>query len=233
MKKYILFLGILLFTMPVIADELVLVSNPWPPYIFGKMGSSDVTGITIGQYNKIFKKMKIKVKYMMIPWRRALQEIKEGYADGAIILQQNSERSKYMVFTNIVMVENTFMFYSKRKYPGGMEWKTPLDLVGYRIGLVRGYSYGPIQAMIDTGLPLQIEMVSKETQLLPMLVRGNIDIFPYSEMIAKYAFKLKGIDYVVHASKEVYKAYYRMGISKKSKWKKMIPQFNKILKEVL
>lgn len=78
-------------------------------------------------------------------------------------------------------VVDTLVFAPGKHFPV----KTPTDLSGRTLGLVRGYSYPDLRELFDHGLVHRSDAVS-ETQLMAMLAAGRMDQILINKAVAQY-----------------------------------------------
>ena len=94
MKKIILFL---FMTVNIFTQEIFTVAiNNAPPYRIIK--GKNYSGIYIDIINEVAKEAGIQLKFVEVPYQRALEEMKSGKIDIMLGPNKNKEREVYMYF---------------------------------------------------------------------------------------------------------------------------------------
>ncbi len=231
-------LGILLlFFLPIslIAQQkIVLCEDPWPPYTIGQSGYAPTGGIAVEYVTELFSRMEgVQLEMILIPWKRCLAEVEEGNIDGVILALYSEERATYMQFSNEPYFINPIsLFYLKEKYPSGVQWETYNDLSPYRIGLLRGSSVPELEkAAKDNIVTLDL---GKTAELnFRKLAKGRLDLVVSNNLVGNTLAKETGLEgkYGIVDRPLMVSKYY-LPFSKKSPAIKLIPQMDKIIREM-
>ncbi|WP_231117192.1 substrate-binding periplasmic protein [Pseudodesulfovibrio alkaliphilus] len=163
----VLVLGILLSCNALRADEVRLVYEDFPPFEYQQEG--EARGDSVVLIRRVCAELGLVPVFMNRPWARAVDDVRSGHADGIFSLFRSAEREKWLHFAEQPLAyEDTVVFVARGDLqPGSLE-----DLAGLRVGVVRGYHYGPD---VSTRLP-ESPMLFKDVEaLLAMLCEGRID----------------------------------------------------------
>ena len=231
-QSFILTVFWLIFsTQPVIAAKsqmIELSAFNYPPFYFKEEGR--IQGIAVDIINEVFQRLELNHRLNMYPLKRALRYLEHGDMDGMMILIKTPEREKYLQYTDPVTSVRGLIWSSAARDGGAVEFDRFDDLLDYRIGVTRGYSYGK---SFDAFLKKhsQIHVVNTDLQNYKMLIAGRVDIFPGNEIVAKGLFRkhpeLRGR--LVHARKSFIRWVLHMGISRQSEFTAIVPNINQQL----
>lgn len=210
-------------------QAVTLTGDPWPPYIIGDLGGEAKSGVGVDLLNAIFERLyDIELSIPMVPWNRALQEVKRGKKDGIAILLKTPEREEYMDYTNEVFRSYSTVWYSANSFPEGFDWQNHADFKHYSIGGVRGHSYGnELDRMIGEGSLTVIE-VSSPRQLFAMLAKGRIQLALADRLVGAYFAEEQAAAgaRLQAVKKPVAVEIYYIAFSKKSQARHLIPALN-------
>ena len=220
------------------ADEkrlVTLVSDPWPPYVFGELGQEATSGAVVDLLNAIFERLDdTRLSIPLVPWNRALREVREGTKDGIGIILKTAEREEYMDYTDVVFNSINLVWYTTDRFPDGFEWEHYVDFETHTIGVVGGHSYGEeLDEMFAEGTLTAIK-VSSAGQLFAMLEKGRIDL-AFADRLVGSAFVS---DYaesgtrIAAAEKSPSGEVYYIAFSKKSEARHLIPAVNRAVSEL-
>jgi ABC-type amino acid transport substrate-binding protein len=207
--------------------KIVLVTDPWEPFYGPNLGNKGyISEITKEAFYNVGYDLEIK----FVPWKRALEDSKEGKYDGVLGGFYNKERTKHFIYSDSISSSNMRFFARKGN---NIEYNTLSDLINYKIGVIRGYSYSN---EFDNSNFLQKEEINNIEQNIQKLIYGRIDVFLESEEVVFWLLKTKLSQYrneivplgQVYITNDLY-----ILISKKSEHpKKIIEDFNKGLEQI-
>ena len=115
------------------------------------------------------------VTYTTVPWSRALSDVGEGRAEGAVGASPSEANQLLFPAEPLGRSQNVFVLRAN----DGWAWSGPASLAGKRIGTVRDYSYGQELDAALKGLKTGIEPVGGNSPLesnLRKLAAGRIDM---------------------------------------------------------
>ncbi len=122
----------------VTAKEIVLAADNWCP--FNCDANSKNPGILVEMAQMAFANSGYKIKYIEMPWKRAILQTRRGLIDG--IIGTGPDETPDFIFPDkpLIVAEHTFFTRT------GENWKyTGLDSLSTRkLGVIDGYSYGDL-----------------------------------------------------------------------------------------
>lgn len=230
--RSILFLVVLSTIAPKVFAKsekiLTFVYEDYPPYEYSTDKGLD--GISASKVRSICKAIGYTPRFVFAPWSRALSLVKSGEVDGIFSLNRTSEREGYMSFTDVPVAwseERLFSLRNKVKPIESFE-----QIKAKSVGVVTDYTYG--KTFDELAIPKKISARGNKN-LITRLNKEWIDVIVMNRIVFDYYVKKLKIDplrfqmhpLVVNAE-DLYMAF-----SKKSKAReKVLPQFNKMLKEM-
>jgi polar amino acid transport system substrate-binding protein len=142
----------------------------WPPYQSKKAKY-------FGGANRIlteaFAEFGVKVEYVWLPWKRAVNNGQLGLCDCVAVGQKAIEWKDSFLFSDPVMNLKNVFFHLKDFH---FDWKDIEDLKKFRIGIQRGYSYGDKFYEAKTKGMLTLDVANTETQTYKKLLCNRIDL---------------------------------------------------------
>lgn len=213
-------------------QTIILASDPWPPFVLGKEGSPATGGVGVTLINAIFDRIdNTHVHIPLMPWKRVLNNVRQGRVDGTQFLYKTPERSEYMVFSDPLFLSQDLAWYSKIHHPNGLSWQTIDDLKPYTIGGVSGYSYSPDIDKAKEKNALKYVEADNTEQLFTMLVGGRIDIALANKVVGTSQVKLHAPERpIIAMDKAIAQEHFYIGISKKRQGQLLVSDINKALK---
>ncbi|MCL9783019.1 transporter substrate-binding domain-containing protein [Vibrio sp. S4M6] len=125
------------FSISANATVLTAAQDPWPPFVVEK---SDLgNGISIDLLTAAMKTQGYEVKFKILPWSRALDEVSKGRVDLLPATWFTQERTDFLVYSDPYL-ENELKFIKRAGDP--FEYTGMSSLDGKIVGIVRGYGYG-------------------------------------------------------------------------------------------
>ena len=210
-----------------------LVGDPWPPYVNGKMGEYSTSGIAVEIAMEIFSQIEnVDVKFPLIPWNRALREVEEGESEGIAMLLKTAEREKYIHYSEPLLMGTSLIWSARTEQAKSFEWQTVEDLHGYKIGIIKGYSYGEsLDSMFESGKLASVSVPTVK-QLFAMLANERIDIAIATDAVG-YSLAREYPEIAIEpAEKPVLSETFYMGFSKKSWITTLIPEINSAIRSL-
>jgi polar amino acid transport system substrate-binding protein len=112
-----------------------------PPYYYGS------GGFCVEVIDAVSKSLNVKVEYKKRPWTRMIHEAKQGSVDAIMPVYKTAEREAFLLFPT-TEIANDLMGLFYRTGLADTRLSTGDLLQSHRIGVIRGFSYGPeIDAM--------------------------------------------------------------------------------------
>lgn len=138
--------------------------------------STDANGNPVGLYpdllRAVFAHMKLPVHFEAVPWKRALAELDAGSAGVAGIYKSRERLQKYD-YSEALLTEKLLVFVRQDHV---MRVASAEDLVGLRVGVIRGWSYGDEFDAMRTAGRFQAEDVVSDSQNFSKLEAGRLDV---------------------------------------------------------
>jgi len=149
--------------------------SEYPPYTYfdrvnGKP-TEKVVGFTVDLLKTIFKNDTLV--FELVPWNRCMQLAKSGDHYQIVLgAEKTPEREIDFYFTEPFLFLQSDYYYSRNKFPNGMNIKTLADLQRYQVCGLFGYNY---QRYGLSGS--KILTTYKFQQLIPLIMHDNCDLF--------------------------------------------------------
>ncbi|WP_038292077.1 substrate-binding periplasmic protein [Zooshikella ganghwensis] len=173
MKRHLIFLvAILILNVKcgVVAEELVFNTQDFPP--FNYTVDNKVEGPAADIIRAACQALSYSCKFKLLPWRRAINEVKEGKAHGLFVIGWNKERDQWLYYSPPLM-ETAYGFFVRKS--NTLNYSGLKDIEGYRVGV-----FGPSntskslekikQSMESESLnAIHIKMVSDDINIFKML----------------------------------------------------------------
>jgi len=217
------------FIFPILIQSktLTFVTIDFPPYAFKV--NDEVVGFNVEILNHIFKKLNIKIKYLIVPWARAVQMVKQGEADAIFPFFKNSKRELFTDYPNAFTSEPIAMFVlsnSNILYSGDLS-----QLSSFTFGRVRGYSSGQSFDIAVKNGSLKLEIANNSEQNLKKFFRKRFDILVDNKYYVLSSLKrLNKLEDVKQLRPILIDNSAYLGFSKYLNHKKIIKDFNRIIK---
>ncbi len=212
---------------PAFSDEpVVFACNEFPPY---KMENSDsgLSGFDVEFLRQSFKRVGVDLKIQYMPWKRALEEARQGRVNGVCSCSQTKERTEFLYFSDPLGKASSGVFsLTKNNFP---KLKT-VDEIGTRpVGVVRGYNI--IENLKEANVPNIIEL-SDEQQGLKVLLNGRIDFYYTYEAPTRYYLGQQNKSKEVVYHELSFTNYYSCFSKSANGSKTLLKQFNAGLAEI-
>lgn len=208
MKKIILFL---FMTVNIFTQEIFTVAiNNAPPYRIIK--GKNYSGIYIDIINEVAKEAGIQLKFVEVPYQRALEEMKSGKIDIMLGPNKNKEREVYMYFLEkYPFPREVKVFYYMNK---SINIENYEDLYGKKIDVLRGAKYFE---KFDNDTKLIKNPVSDYVQGLNKVRTGRSDLVIIPELQGDYLLKENKLQYFNKSKLKIDGNLSFVTVSKKSK----------------
>ncbi|MGQ0708163.1 MAG: substrate-binding periplasmic protein [Rhodoferax sp.] len=161
----------LLATPPLRAAEPILVgvdSNN-PPFMYAESGQA--AGLYPVLLKALFAEAGLPLKLEAKPWKRCLQDTDEGRA-GTGGIYKNDERLRKYDFSEALFVERMAVYHHRNR---PVVFDGLGALMGKRVGVARGWSYGDAFDKAAREGQIHAEEVSADTQNFQKLAAGRLD----------------------------------------------------------
>lgn len=221
------FLALVLSLHAHAADPTVIcVDAENPPFM------SAAGGKAVGLYPAIltdaFQSAGLQVKIEGKPWKRCIADMDVGQV-GVGGIYKNEERLKKYDFSDQIFVERMAVFVDKtRKF----DFNGVTSLLGKRVGVMRGWSYGDEFDKAVKEAKISVEEVNSDDQNFKKLTAGRLDaVLALDEAGATL---LKGGSYgnVERSAKYLFENPTFLAFNKSSKQSEVLAKFSKAIEEM-
>lgn len=205
--------------------HLDVAYTKWFPYTY--TDGAEASGFELDTFKAVCKRMGVGVSFQELPWERCLLQLEQGKVDAVISMLPTKRRQEYAIFPdeNISVSKVAFFSLKESKVVFNGDYD---NLKPYRVGVVRGFSYGEefdhVKGMkkdysVDTSMLLRKLLAGRDS-----LAAGNV--FVIGAKAAEMGVKddLKFYSPPIHSSK------LYVGFSKKQATREFCDRFSEELK---
>lgn len=163
------FLFISLLSLSLRAETITIVADEWCPYNCAE--DSQRQGFVIELAKEIFAKNNINVDYKILPWTRAVKEVRAGRYDA--VVGAYKEDAPDFIFPKISQSSSGIIAIGKKELS---HLKKPKDLLKnkLKVGVINGYSYGK-----------DIDLLKKENEKSFVTIAGSRPLERLTKIIQK------------------------------------------------
>lgn len=167
---------------PETADIIDLVSLEWPPYSGEELAGKGLASIVVkGAFAYGHRAARVHI----MPWRRALQEIRDesGMVQGIFpIYDDPARRGRFLLSDPFAYSPLGFVYHRGHDF----DWHTVDDLKGLVIGVVGDYANeAQFDEMVANG-QIQTLQANDDITLLRLLDAGRIDVAVMDQLVASH-----------------------------------------------
>lgn len=217
---------LLCFSLQANAEHFNAASDIWSPFIMATEES--YSGIGVDILNEVVKRTGDTVSIQLAPNKRAMKMFEVGEADFMILdspLWNDPEMSDQMVFSDDVMSIQEYIYFLKSSF---IEVKTPSDLNGQTVNILRGYYYPLFEEAFSNGSIVKNE-VGSEPSLIETLVRGRVaaifmDSIAFQYTTSKFKYETNQFQRGLQLSNT------KLGIKIRADKAYVLPRFNQAIK---
>lgn len=177
MRSMLLCLFLLAAPLTLASEKVLLTNGEWPPYLGEQLPHH---GIASRIVEEAFALAGIQVQWEFYPWARSLLLAERGERDGSAVWLASPQRHD-LFFISDPVVQSNYVLFHRRESP--LEWQTPADLAGLRLGATIGYNYGAAFQQAEAERSLQIRRLGSDSLGLKQLLGGRIDAFPLDKVV--------------------------------------------------
>jgi len=173
-KTVVLIFIMLLVSIPVLSIETInIATGEYPPW-----ASIDLKhkGFCSQVVKEAFAKEGYNVKFVFLPWKRALEETKKLKYQASSFWFETEDKKKIFHYSDALATEKTAFFFLKTNPM--KDWKTLEDLKNYNIGATRGYSYTDEFWKAAEKKIIKVDVANSDEINFRKLFKERIDIFP-------------------------------------------------------
>ncbi|WP_157829096.1 substrate-binding periplasmic protein [Colwellia sp. 75C3] len=183
------------------ADRVISVVSlvDYAPYVFvernesvtGFISTQDGTELIKGYSWDVFKEsfysMGYSIKYIVVPWPRAIKLLEYGHVELLFPISKSDERLKIFNYSKESINVVDYVIYSANN--SDFKWKGLDSLKGEIIGVKRGFNYGKKWQSLNTVTKYDIGHISDGFR---MLEKGHVDGFIGYKESWDYVLKQEG-----------------------------------------
>lgn len=159
------------------ANEITIATLEWPPYVMNsKIGQGSSAEIIKAAFNAVGH----DVKFLFVPWARAIKYAKSGKVDAIAPIYHSLKREEFFYFSSSFQVSPLVLFKNSKSK---IIYKTEQDLENYTLGLVRGYKNTDF---IDSSTKIAKSFVQKDLFNLKKLAQNHVELIVVDEFVAKF-----------------------------------------------
>jgi len=140
-----------------------------------------------------FRRSGREIKIEVMPWARALDEVRSGAADGVFPIAKNAERETFLEYPSNVLVLQTIALYAKSESSTFFSG----DLAGLattKIGIVNQMSYGGrFDAAVKAGVLTNLDRSNDSDVNMQKLIAGRFELMPSNRFVAAFIARKNGI----------------------------------------
>ncbi|WP_419902257.1 substrate-binding periplasmic protein [Kiloniella sp.] len=226
--KLIVICSIFLAYFPCAAETIKLVQDPWPPITSEDIANEALataivtTAFSHAGYTPIVK---------TIPWKRALIEVETVKSDAIVAAYYNDDRSQIYNYSAPYLI--TPILFLKRK-DSEISFQSLEDLRDYRIGFVRGTSYGN---SFDQAEFLNKVELNDPSTVIKMLYNKRIDVAPFTNVVGMHLINSRFPDWrneLEYFGPPIEKLHYYVIVGKNhNKGYEILSKFNNAIAKML
>ncbi|EHZ7341230.1 transporter substrate-binding domain-containing protein [Vibrio vulnificus] len=226
MNKLLFVVTTLLLSFLSHAAIITAAQDPWAPFV---QQNNANPGISVEIVIEAFKTQGHDVDFKIMPWTRALNEVKDGRVDVLVATWFTQERTSYLNYSQPYL-ENSLKFIKRNG--DGFEYNGMDSLSGKNVGIIRNYGYGDeFLKATNFNKPEANDLVANAKKLLAK----RIDLTLEDELVAKATLsgagmKLSDFDFTNNAL-SVNPLHVTSGLAN-AKNGEIIEAFNKGLAEI-
>ncbi|EOE4737188.1 transporter substrate-binding domain-containing protein [Vibrio vulnificus] len=185
MNKLLFVVTTLLLSFLSYAATITAAQDPWAPFV---QQNNANPGISVEIVIEAFKTQGHDVDFKIMPWTRALNEVKDGRVDVLVATWFTQERTSYLNYSQPYL-ENSLKFI--KRSGDGFEYNGMDSLSGKNVGIIRNYGYGDeFLKATNFNKPEANDLVANAKKLLAK----RIDLTLEDELVAKATLSGAGMN---------------------------------------
>lgn len=183
MKKYLIralsLSSLMLISTASFACTLKLAYQEWPPFVILDPNGGDPTGLDIESAKLLAKEAGCELEMKEVPWKRSLENLKQGSIDIITGASWTEERAQYAHYSNAYRNETLAVFVQKDKVGTykASSLENFLQIPDITFGIQRGAAYGSqFEALsIRPEFTKKLRKATDDEQNIKKLANGRID----------------------------------------------------------
>jgi len=166
------------------AEKVAFVYEVYPPYEYYENG--ELTGRDYDIIKEICRRTGIEPEFRERPWKRAIQEVKDGTSDAIFSLVKTDERETFLYYPSEPLSYESYIFLARKG--SGIKINSLDDLKGKTVGVCCDYSYFD---EFDNHKGFTREYTKDDSHQLLKLAGGRMDVVIINHQV--YIFTVKGL----------------------------------------
>ncbi|MEW5727421.1 MAG: transporter substrate-binding domain-containing protein [Pseudomonadota bacterium] len=169
------------------AEKVVLLADPWCPHTCAPGGRP---GYMIEIATKAFAARGIEVEYRTVAWARAMAEVRQGRADGAVGALRDEAADLVVHDEALGWQANVFAV----RADDGWAYAGLDSLAGRKVGSILDYSYSPEVDAWLAAHPGQVQAAGGENALdrnISKLLSGRVDVVVEDSAVLTWALRAR------------------------------------------
>jgi len=165
-------------------DKVTFVYEVYPPYEYYENGS--LTGRDYEIIKEICRRTGVTPEFRERPWKRAIQEVKDGTSDAIFSLVKTEEREAFLYYPSEPLSYESYIFIARKG--SGIKINSLNDLKGKTVGVCCDYSY---YNEFDNNKGFTREYTKDDSHQLLKLAGGRMDVAIINHQV--YLFTVRGL----------------------------------------
>ncbi|WP_100751676.1 transporter substrate-binding domain-containing protein [Vibrio salilacus] len=167
------------------AATITAAQDPWAPFVQKDKANP---GVSVEILTEALKSQGHQLDFKIMPWARALNEVKEGRVDVLVATWYTTERTSFLSYSDPYL-ENSLKFI--KRAGDSFEYNGMDSLNGKTVGIVRDYGYGDMfLGASNFNKPEANDLVGNAKKLLAK----RIDLTLEDELVAKSTLSGAGMN---------------------------------------
>lgn len=214
MARVVILLVLLLNSLETLGRTVQIGTGFWPPYLDQ---SAEGGGYLARLIREAFATQDIQVRFVYVPWSRALSMTRSGQFDASAVWSCTPTRQETFLLSRPLYPFRYVLFHLKND---GFSWSSINDWAGLRMGLTQDYAYGPkVATAIAKGL-VKPDVTTSDRANFQKLLLGRIDLFPMDPLtgfaMLSETFDASALERITFDPHPVRSAWYHLMFSRNS-----------------
>lgn len=151
--------------------RIKLCTVEWSPYTIVDENSKQITGKHTALVKKLFKALGMKTEISEMPWKRCLEEVKQGKIHGVYSASKNAERLRFLKYPHMPLQKVSYVVVVLKNNKYLRSWRGIKSLLPQPVGVPLGFSIvtelREAQLEVDDG-------ASNDEQNILKLLKGRV-----------------------------------------------------------
>ncbi|PQJ29101.1 substrate-binding periplasmic protein [Rubritalea profundi] len=134
----------------------------WGHYQFIRNGQH--VGLELDLLNHIDEHSAYVFEYKVIPWKRAMKEVREGTVDLLISATASPKRDAFYDYTDEIYQINQLLYFDKSRHPNGFQFEQQSEISAYQTGAILGYNTDELQFTVSHAGYRQLSVMAQAVE---------------------------------------------------------------------